>query len=62
MRKPSKQAAPAPAPAPVDAFAIARELLAELPAGPGVVCADLDMIRLAELRQRFPTVAHRREL
>jgi len=38
------------------------ELLAELPAGPGVVCADLDMIRLAELRQRFPTVAHRREL
>lgn len=38
------------------------ELLAELPAGPGVVCADLDMIRLAELRQRFPTIAHRREL
>jgi nitrilase len=38
------------------------ELLAELPAGPGVVCADLDMIRLEELRQRFPTIAHRREL
>jgi deaminated glutathione amidase len=38
------------------------ELLAELPAGPGVVCADLDMIRLTELRQRFPTVLHRREL
>jgi predicted amidohydrolase len=38
------------------------ELLAELPAGPGVVCADLDMIRLAELRQRFPTVSLRREL
>ena len=38
------------------------ELLAELPAGPGVVCADLDMIRLTELRQRFPTVQHRREL
>jgi nitrilase len=38
------------------------ELLAELPAGPGVVCADLDMIRLEELRQRFPTVQHRREL
>ena len=38
------------------------ELLAELPAGPGVVCADLDMIRLTELRQRFPTIAHRREL
>jgi nitrilase len=38
------------------------ERLAELPAGPGVVCADLDMIRLAELRQRFPTVQHRHEL
>lgn len=38
------------------------ERLAELPAGPGVVCADLDMIRLEELRQRFPTVSHRREL
>jgi nitrilase len=38
------------------------ELLAELPAGPGVVCADLDMIRLRELRQRFPTIQHRREL
>jgi predicted amidohydrolase len=38
------------------------ELLAELPAGPGVVCADLDMIRLKELRHRFPTVEHRREL
>jgi nitrilase len=38
------------------------EILAELPSGPGVVCADLDMIRLEELRQRFPTVQHRREL
>ena len=38
------------------------ELLAEAHAGPGVVCADLDMIRLEELRQRFPTIAHRREL
>jgi nitrilase len=38
------------------------EVLAELPSGPGVVCADLDMIRLEELRQRFPTVLHRREL
>jgi deaminated glutathione amidase len=38
------------------------ELLAELPAGPGIACADLDMIRLAELRQRFPAVQHRREL
>ena len=38
------------------------ELLAEAPTGPGVVCADVDMIRLEELRQRFPTVTHRREL
>jgi len=38
------------------------ECLGELPAGPGVVCADLDMIRLTELRQRFPTVQHRCEL
>ena len=38
------------------------ELLAECASGPGVVCADLDMIRLKELRQRFPTVQHRREL
>jgi nitrilase len=38
------------------------ELLAELPTGPGVVCADLDIIRLEELRQRFPTIQHRREL
>jgi len=38
------------------------ELLGELPSGPGVVCVDLDMIRLTELRQRFPTVQHRREL
>jgi nitrilase len=38
------------------------EQLGELPSGPGVVCADLDMIRLEELRQRFPTIAHRREL
>ena len=38
------------------------EKLAELPTGPGVVCADLDMIRLEELRQRFPAVQHRREL
>ena len=38
------------------------ELLAELPSGPGVVCAELDMIGLQELRQRFPTILHRREL
>jgi nitrilase len=38
------------------------QVLAELASGPGVVCADLDMIRLEGLRQRFPTIAHRREL
>jgi predicted amidohydrolase len=38
------------------------ELLAERAEGPGVVCADLDMIRLVELRERFPTISHRREL
>jgi len=38
------------------------ERLGELPTGPGVVCADLDMIRLEELRARFPTIQHRREL
>jgi len=38
------------------------ELLGELPSGPGTVCVDLDMIRLTELRRRFPTVQHRREL
>jgi predicted amidohydrolase len=38
------------------------EVLAERPNEPGVVCVDLDMARLAELRQRFPTVQHRREL
>jgi nitrilase len=38
------------------------ELLVELPAGPGVACADLDIIRLTELRQRFPTIQRRREL
>lgn len=38
------------------------ELLAQLPAGPGVACADLDIIRLEELRRRFPTLHHRREL
>lgn len=38
------------------------EVLAERPSGAGIVCVDLDMARLAELRQRFPTVQHRREL
>jgi deaminated glutathione amidase len=38
------------------------ETLGELPDGVGVLCVDLDLARLAELRQRFPTVQHRREL
>jgi nitrilase len=38
------------------------EILAERPSGPGVVCAELDMIRLGELRGRFPALEHRREL
>jgi deaminated glutathione amidase len=38
------------------------EILAELAAGPGVVCFDLDMIRLQQLREKFPVVTHRREL
>jgi predicted amidohydrolase len=38
------------------------EVLAELPEGVGVVCVDVDLQRLAELRLKFPTVQHRREL
>jgi nitrilase len=38
------------------------EILAELPAGPGVVCADLDMIALEQIRTQFPALTHRREL
>lgn len=38
------------------------EILGELATGPGVVCVDLDMIRLAQLRESFPVVRHRREL
>jgi predicted amidohydrolase len=38
------------------------EILGEQREGVDVVCIDLDMERLAELRQRFPTVRHRREL
>jgi nitrilase len=38
------------------------EILAALESGPGVVCVDLDMIRLQQLREKFPVVAHRREL
>ncbi|HZF29135.1 MAG TPA: carbon-nitrogen hydrolase family protein [Gammaproteobacteria bacterium] len=38
------------------------EVLGELPGGPGVLCVDLDMIRLSQLRESFPVVRHRREL
>jgi nitrilase len=38
------------------------EILAELDAGPGVICVDLDMMRLKQLREKFPVVSHRREL
>jgi nitrilase len=36
------------------------EVLAECPSGPGVVTADVDMIRLESLRARFPALEHRR--
>jgi deaminated glutathione amidase len=38
------------------------EILGELSMGPGVLCVDLDMMRLAQLRESFPVVRHRREL
>jgi deaminated glutathione amidase len=38
------------------------EILAERDAGAGVVCADLDLSALAELRNKFPVLKHRREL
>lgn len=38
------------------------EILARQDEGPGVVCADLDMIGLAQLRKTFPVLQHRREL
>lgn len=36
--------------------------LAEREAGPGVVVAELDMMRLMDLRSQFPVLEHRREL
>jgi len=36
------------------------EVLAELPEGEGVVCADLDPARLADVRARLPALRHRR--
>ncbi|HQR23788.1 MAG TPA: carbon-nitrogen hydrolase family protein [Steroidobacteraceae bacterium] len=35
-------------------------VLARLPRGTGVVAADLDLVRQREVRQNFPSVAHRR--
>lgn len=37
-------------------------VLAELGEGPGVVCAELDMIELQRIRSKFPSLQHRREL
>ena len=37
-------------------------VVAERAAGPGVVMADLDMMRLQRLRERFPALQHRRTL
>lgn len=36
------------------------EVLAERAAGPGIVVADIDIMRLRTLRQRFPALEHRR--
>jgi predicted amidohydrolase len=36
--------------------------LGELGTSPGVLSADLDMIRLKQLREKFPVIQHRREL
>jgi nitrilase len=38
------------------------EVLAERPVGPGVAIADIDIMGLESLRQRFPALAHRRRL
>jgi deaminated glutathione amidase len=35
-------------------------VLARLPRGTGVVCGDIDLVRQRELRQNFPSLAHRR--
>jgi nitrilase len=35
-------------------------VLARLPRGTGVVLADIDLVRQREVRQNFPSVAHRR--
>lgn len=38
------------------------QVLAERPAGAGVCAAEVDMMSLANLRDRFPALQHRREL
>lgn len=38
------------------------EVLAVRAGGPGIVTAELDMIRVGQLRDRFPVLRHRREL
>lgn len=38
------------------------EILGELGNDPGVLCVDLDMIRLNQLRESFPVIRHRRDL
>jgi nitrilase len=38
------------------------EVLDELPSGAGVVSAELDMIKLKDIRAKFPVLEHRREL
>jgi deaminated glutathione amidase len=38
------------------------QILAGLDSGTGIVSAELDMIRLAEIRNQFPVLEHRREL
>lgn len=38
------------------------EVLDELASGPGVVSAELDMIKLEAIRAKFPVLEHRREL
>ena len=38
------------------------EILAECEGGPGLVCVDLDIMGLKDLREKFPVLAHRRDL
>ena len=38
------------------------EILAELDSDPGVIVVDMDMMRLRQVRESFPTLEHRRQL